>query len=329
MSDPGLLIATKGDMSLYGAFLTEERKPLKAGFHSQVDLVEFSGKKFVDKATHRRIPFEGEEGYKEAAAIMPAILTYAKRLSRQGDRVTLPLLSAIFSDAPGKYYIRSLEHYQSRDREVQLESEVGGEHYPSLALELGALDGMICHTGTPIYEFTLGVDFKLANRTSNGFYVDKYPVRMEVNGVLRVEDPQPITSRDYRLAYWRSFTAQGVLTVLLTDGIRIRPDCCEQFIEEVRRFVRPYSELQEYVQANLGIQFAQLETANRKEILEYLSCGEDPYAIRMCALILQSECRKAGKPEDWVPTIWEQTRYRKDESQQACNTLLKVLDRLS
>ncbi len=105
----------------------------------------------------------------------------------------------------------------------------------SFCLELA---GGLLETISPIIQRSLvgpldvGIDAQPNNFTlADGKYtfVDFTPPRYFDDGAYLIEDPQPKSTLGYNLGHWRYFTAEGILSVLLTQLARIRPRMFGQF----------------------------------------------------------------------------------------------------
>lgn len=164
---------------------------------------------------------------------------------------------------------------------------------------------------TPKGDLTVGIDPKPANfclgQDSVVRYVDLMPPRhREAHGVI--EYPEPKTLVGKHTAYWRAFTPEGVLVVLLSQLSRIQPKERERFVKMLSRMTKNFSPPRETTfMASGAIGFALLPTYRKFEQIESLTTA-DMYRGRNMACELVACTNKLSARSD-LETIFRQTHF--------------------
>lgn len=136
-------------------------------------------------------------------------------------------------------------------------------------------------------------------------YVDLMPPRLLVNDRAIVEYPEPISKIGFQLGFWKHFTPDGLLVILLTQLARIRPEWFPLFWKEIKG----WSEIQ-------GLTTEQQEPVAEKLERYILSddcdpagvieSAEDPYLFRLTISQLAS---KIGLAKDVLDKAFKLTHY--------------------
>jgi hypothetical protein len=143
----------------------------------------------------------------------------------------------------------------------------------------------------------VGIDPKPENFVfSDGHveYVDFMPPRFRQGQRALVEYPEPTTNQGYELGLWKHFTPEGILTILLTQLTRIRPEYFPLFLEEIENWLGSNGSWVAEVRHSLRTWI--LPSHDRDVAASAIERAANPYQLRLvaCQMAFPGGCLNDG-----------------------------------
>lgn len=301
---------------LLGALMREREawEPLKPGFHSSV------------YRAAARLPYVVKEIRKDIVAteldahsLGQDIHRYALELKRLGVNAEPPREVHVREDEHG-WSITTVDDYAGPDLRTVIQDGTEEIVLRAVAQILGVLGILYQHPFSdpfhaPGLELEVGIDPKPENFAANPVdaspaVVDFIPARYRRLGEPLTEVPPPRTEAGRRAAYLRHYHMGAILTVLLSQLCRLRPDLHDPIAQAIHTFARGFERngLAEYMDRFPGSVFVQTDRFDQREQI-IAGLGMDHiYAFRYLACYLAAKSPELyGKPQ--VEKVFHLTHF--------------------